>query len=235
VLALALLALQGEASGSRVAVGVVAIGLLVAAVAVLVLILRGERVALRAGELAGRAASAVRRLLRRPPVRGRGQATVKFRSRAGGLLRRRWPAITAAALVSHLSLHLVLLVTLRNVGVPDDAVGWAEVLFVFASTRLLTAVRFTPGGAGVVEALLIGGLVAAAVLLFRALTWPLPVPIGGFTYLAWRRRQARRKSSARDVSGRGRLTRALDHHPAVDPISQTVVDRAGWPPSCCSP
>jgi uncharacterized membrane protein YbhN (UPF0104 family) len=92
--------------------------------------------------------------------------------------------------------------------VPDDQVGWAEVLFVFASTRLLTAVRFTPGGAGVVEALLIGGLVAAggeraevaaAVLLFRALTWLLPVPIGGLTYLAWRRQQSRRPP-ARDAA-----------------------------------
>jgi hypothetical protein len=53
----------------------------------------------------------------------------------------------------------------------------------------------------VVEALLIGGLVAAggeraevaaAVLLFRVLTWLLPVPIGGLTYLAWCRRQSRR-------------------------------------------
>jgi len=92
--------------------------------------------------------------------------------------------------------------------VPDEAVGWAEVLFVFASTRLLSAVRFTPGGAGVVEALLIAGLVAAggqqhevaaAVLVFRGLTWLLPVPIGGLTYLAWRRQQARRRASARDV------------------------------------
>jgi putative heme transporter len=163
-----------------------------------------------AGRRAGRAGRE-----RGPPVAaaasgaGLGQATVKFRSRAGGLLRRRWPAITAAALVSHLSLYLVLLVRLRNVGVPDDAVGWAEVLFVFASTRLLTAVRFTPGGAGVVEALLIGGLVAAggeraevaaAVLLFRALTWLLPVPIGGLSYLAWRRQRVRRRSSARDAS-----------------------------------
>lgn len=78
VLALALLALQGDASGSRVAVGVVAIGLLAAAVTLLVLILRSERVALRAGELAGRSANAVRRLLRRPPVQGWGQATVEF-------------------------------------------------------------------------------------------------------------------------------------------------------------
>jgi putative heme transporter len=209
VLALALLALQGDASGSRVVVGVVAIGLLAAAVTLLVLILRSERVARRAGELAGRAASPFRRLLRRPPAQGWEQATVKFRSRAGELLRRRWPAIVAAALVSHLSLYLVLLVALRHVGVPDQAVGWAEVLFVFASTRLLTAVRFTPGGAGVVEALLIGGLVAAggqqhevaaAVLVFRGLTWLLPVPIGGLTYLAWRRQQARRRASATDAA-----------------------------------
>jgi putative heme transporter len=141
-------------------------------------------------------------------VAGWGLATVKFRSRAGELLRRRWPAIVAAALVSHLSLYLVLLTTLRHVGVADEAVGWTEVLFVFAFARLATAVRFTPGGAGVVEALLIGGLVAAggqraevaaAVVVFRALTWLLPVPIGGLTYLAWRRQQARRRTSARDA------------------------------------
>jgi uncharacterized membrane protein YbhN (UPF0104 family) len=147
-----------------------------------------------------------------PALNGRActrKITVKFRSRAGELLRRRWPAIVAAALVSHLSLYLVLLVALRHVGVPDKAVGWAEVLFVFASTRLLTAVRFTPGGAGVVEALLIGGLVAAggqqhevaaAVLVFRGLTWLLPVPIGGLTYLAGRRQQARQRASAPDAA-----------------------------------
>jgi uncharacterized membrane protein YbhN (UPF0104 family) len=146
-----------------------------------------------------------------PALTGRActrKITVKFRSRAGELLRRRWPPI-AAALVSHLSLYLVLLVALWHVGVPDQAVGWAEVLFVFASTRLLTAVRFSPGGAGVVEAVLIGGLVAAggqqhevaaAVLVFRGLTWLLPVPIGGLTYLAWRRQQARRRASARDAA-----------------------------------
>jgi uncharacterized protein (TIRG00374 family) len=68
---------------------------------------------------------------------------------------------------------------------------------VFAFARLATAIPFTPGGAGVVEAVLIGGLVAAggdrskvvaAVLVFRALTWLLPVPIGIVAYLRWRRR-----------------------------------------------
>jgi putative heme transporter len=95
----------------------------------------------------------------------------------------------------------VLLVTLRHVGVGDAEIGWAQVLFVFACGRLVTAVRFTPGGAGVVEAVLIGGLVAfggdpaqvtASVLVFRALTWLLPVPLGALTYLGWRWRQHRR-------------------------------------------
>jgi putative heme transporter len=79
------------------------------------------------------------------------------------------------------------------------------VLFVFAFARLATAIRFTPGGAGVVEAVLIGGLLAfgadpaqatASVLVFRALTWLLPVPLGLATYLGWRWRQHRRTARA---------------------------------------
>lgn len=59
----------------------------------------------------------------------------------------------------------------------------------------------TPGGLGVVEAVLIGGMVAAggdkakvvaAVLVYRALTWLLPVPLGVGTYLWWRRRSIAR-------------------------------------------
>jgi uncharacterized membrane protein YbhN (UPF0104 family) len=141
-------------------------------------------------------------------VHGWAEATTKFRNRARDLLQARGGWITAAALVSHLSLYLVLLVTLRHVGVGDAEVGWAQVLFVFAGARLATAIRFTPGGAGVVEAVLIGGLVAfggdpaqvtASVLVFRALTWLLPVPLGGLTYLGWRWRQHRLAAPAAAV------------------------------------
>jgi putative heme transporter len=204
VLALALIALQGDASRSRAAAGAVALVLLGVAVGGFAQMLRSDRAAARAGDLAERAANRARRLVRRPPVRGWVGATSKFRSRAGDLLGTRWPAITAAALVSHLSLYLVLLVALRHVGVGDAEVGWAQVLFVFATTRLLTAIRFTPGGAGVVEVLLIGGLVAfggdpsqvtASVLVFRALTWLVPVPLGVLAYLGWRWRQHRRAAA----------------------------------------
>jgi uncharacterized protein (TIRG00374 family) len=112
------------------------------------------------------------------------------------LLQHGWVPITVTSLVSHLSLYLVLLVALRQVGVSEADVSWAEVLAVFAFARLATAIPFTPGGVGVVEAVLIGGLVAAggtatmvtaAVLVYRALTWGLPVLVGIGTYVWWRR------------------------------------------------
>ncbi len=203
VLALGLLALSGHGSGGRVALGVLAIALLAAAIALLVLVLRSERVAAGVGTLAARVVSWARGLAHRPPVSGWDRATVAFRAGTAELLTARLAWITAAALVSQLSLYLVLLLALRHVGIGEAALSWVEVLAVFAFARLLTMVRFTPGGAGVVEAVLIGGLVAAggpsarvtaAVLVFRALTWLLPVPIGAVAWLAWRLGAGRRRS-----------------------------------------
>jgi uncharacterized membrane protein YbhN (UPF0104 family) len=197
VLALALVALQGNASGARVTAALAGIAGLVAAIVVFALMLRSEEGARRLGVLAGRVASRLLRLIGRPPVAGWELATVKFRGRTIDLVERRWVAITATSLVSHLSLYAVLLLALRHVGVSNAEVGWAEVLAVFAFARLATAIPITPGGAGLVEAVLIGGLVAAggakpqvvaAVLVYRALTWLLPIPVGIGCYLWWRRR-----------------------------------------------
>jgi putative heme transporter len=205
VLALALVALQGGASGARVVAALLGIGGLVAAVVVFALLLRSEQMAERFGVLAGRVASRLRRLIRRPPVHGWEVATVKFRARTLELLEHGWVPITVATLVSHLSLYLVLLTTLRAVGVSDAEVSWAEVLAVFAFARLATAIPFTPGGAGVVEAVLIGLLVAAggdreqvtaAVLVYRALTWALPILVGVACYLWWRRQRSFTQSEA---------------------------------------
>jgi len=210
VLALALVALQGGASGARVVAALLGIGGLVAAVVVFALLLRSQEMAERFGVVAGRVASRLLRLLRRPPVQGWEVATVKFRARTLELLEHGWVPITVATLVSHLSLYLVLLTTLRAVGVSDAEVSWAEVLAVFAFARLATAIPFTPGGAGVVEAVLIGLLVAAggdreqvtaAVLVYRALTWALPILVGVVCYLWWRRQSFTPSEAAPSAAG----------------------------------
>jgi uncharacterized protein (TIRG00374 family) len=196
VLALALVALQGNASPGRITAAMLGIGGLIAAIVVFALMLRSERMAERVGIVAGRFMSRLLAVIRRPPVQGWEIATVKFRNRTVDLLEHGWFPITAATLVSHLSLYLVLLVCLRDVGVSNAEVNWAEVLAVFAFARLATAVPITPGGAGVVEAVLITGLTAAggdkpsvvaAVLVYRALTWGLPILVGIFCLLWWRK------------------------------------------------
>src|SRR4029450_7069960 len=160
---------------------------LVAAIVVFALMLRSEHMAERVGILAGRFVSRLLALIRRTPVQGWARATVKFRNRPVALLEHGWFPITAATVVSHLSLYLVLLVSLRDVGVSNAEVGWAEVLAVFAFARLATAIPLTPGGLGFVEGVLAIGLVgaggdpdqvAAAVLVYRALTWALPILVG---------------------------------------------------------
>ena len=197
VLALALVALQGGATGRRVLAAVAGIAGLVGAIVVFAVMLRSEEQARRFGLLAGRAASRLLGLVGRPPVAGWELATVKFRARTIGLVEHRWVAITVWSLVSHLSLYAVLLVALRDVGVSGAEVGWAEVLAVFAIARLATAIPLTPGGLGFVEGVLVTGLVgaggdpdqvAAAVVVYRALTWALPILVGIGCYVWWRRR-----------------------------------------------
>ena len=195
VLALALLAFSSTPTTGRLLAGLAGIAGLVAAVVLLGLLLRSRESAARIGRGAAWVASAVIRPLGRPPVQGWDRATTKFRDRTALLLRARWHWLTLTTVVSHLSLFVVLLVALRAVGVDADEVGTVEALAVFAFARLLTAVPFTPGGLGVIELALITGLsaaggdralVAAAVLVFRGLTYVLPIPLGVGTYLFWR-------------------------------------------------
>jgi putative heme transporter len=202
VLALAGLALSAPPTPGRITAGLAGLAALVVAVVLLGALLRSQESAARIGTSAGRIASALRRPFGRGPVTGWDRATTKFRARTALLLRARWQWITLATVVSHLSLFLVLLLALRFVGVDAEQVSVVEALAVFAFARLLTAVPFTPGGLGVIELALITGLsaaggpralVAAAVLVFRALTYVLPIPIGIGAYLFWRHNRSWRR------------------------------------------
>jgi putative heme transporter len=196
VIAIALLALEGDAAGTTLTAAVIGVGVLVGAVVAFAAVLRSEHVAFVVGDKLGGAMSAVGRIVRRGPFDGWGDKAVRFRSETIELLERRWLWLTLATLVSHLSLYVVLLVTLRHVGVSEDEVSWIQVLAAFSFMRLVSALPITPGGLGVVElgysaALIAAGgdraQVVASVLLFRALTYLLPIPLGALTYVLWRR------------------------------------------------
>jgi putative heme transporter len=202
VVALALVAFTTPPTPGRVLAGLLGVAGLVAAVIGLWLVLRSRASAARVGVTLARWVSALLRLVHRPPVHGWDLALTKFRDRTVLLLRARWHWLTLATVVSHLSLFLLLLLSLRFCGVSAEQVGWAEALAVFAFARLLTAIPFTPGGLGVIEVAMISGLaaaggdraaVAAGVLVFRVLTYVLPIPLGMLTYVFWRRNRSWRR------------------------------------------
>ena len=197
VLALALLALEGEVTAARLTAAAIGIAVLVGAVVVFALLLMSERLARAIGRGLGRVVDWFRGLFRRDPLGDWGERAANFRSDTIGLLRHRWLWLTAATLLSHFSLYLVLLVALRHVGVSQEELSWITVLAAFAFVRLISALPITPGGVGVVElgyaAVLTIGLdditsaqVVAAILVFRAITYLLPIPLGIVAYLVWR-------------------------------------------------
>jgi putative heme transporter len=200
IVALGLLVVSGDAADGLGPAAVVGLVVFLLALAGFAFGLSGERRAARLGRALAGAAAALRRLVRRPGRPDWEHGAVAFRAQAITLLRGRWHWLTLTTLTSHLSLFLVLLLALRHVGVSESEVSWVEALAAFALVRLLSAFPVTPGGLGVVElglaaALVLAGgqeaQVVAAVLVFRVLTFLLPIPIGAFTWWLWRRGEGR--------------------------------------------
>lgn len=200
IVALLLLAIGGAAGGPLVAAALLGIGVLVGVIVAMALILRSERGAFAVGHRLTPVFNLASRVARKTPRDDWGTVTAGFRRRTVDLLRDRWAHVTIATIVSHLTLYFVLLISLRHLGVSNEDVSWQQVLAAFAFVRLLSAVPVTPGGLGVVELGLSAALVAAggdeasvvaAVLVFRLVTFVLPIPVGVGTYFLWRHEKTR--------------------------------------------
>jgi putative heme transporter len=213
VVALALLAIQGKGGGGLIVASLVGLAILAVVVALVVTMRRRTALAGQIGAVLGWVASFLRRLIRKPPVGDWAEAAVRFRSEGARLIAARWVALTLSTVASHLGLYLVLVLAVRDVGIPARELTWAQVLGVFAFVRLLSALPITPGGLGIVDLGYIGGLVlagrhqtdvpvavfhaqvTAAVLVFRALTYGLQLPHGALAYFIWHRRKSWRKAA----------------------------------------
>ena len=196
--ALALLVMLTATRPDALLIAAAAVGLAVLATAVagLGLLVRSESFALRAGGILQRGLAIVCRLVRRQPPCDIPGSLLGFRRRAAALIAARGWRITATTAACQLILWLVLLACLRGVGLSQAQVPWQTSLAAFAFVRLLTALPITPGGLGITELGLIGTMAAglgpgasaqvtAAVLLYRAVTYLPPIPLGAAAYLIW--------------------------------------------------
>jgi len=194
--ALALLTLT---HGDRTALQSIAtIGLVVFVVVAggFALALSSAGMARRVGGLAARLVNRTLRIVRRGPVGWDGESLARFRSRAIGLLRRRWHVLTLATIAGQLTVFLVLLASLRALGVGVDEVSVIEAFAGWSLARVLGSIPITPGGLGLVElgltTVLVGfggnrAGVVAAVLVYRFLTIVPTLVLGATAAATWRR------------------------------------------------
>jgi uncharacterized protein (TIRG00374 family) len=133
-----------------------------------------------------------------PPLTGLAVRLIDERDEVRRSLGERWIAALGAAVGRWGFEYFALLVTLYAVGASPDI--WLTFLaFIVAS--VLTMIPLTPGGLGFVEAGLAGTLAIAGVspgeavlatLVFRLVSFWLPMPVGAVAGIVFRRRYPRR-------------------------------------------
>jgi len=134
---------------------------------------------------------------RRPKIEGLGDRLLVERDEIRETMGARWPEAVGAAVGRWFFEYLVLLLALYAIDAKPDP--WS-VLLAFVTASVLTMIPLTPGGLGFVEAGLTATLAAAgigpekavaATLLFRLVSFWLPLPIGAVAGWWFRRRYPR--------------------------------------------
>jgi hypothetical protein len=185
----------GRALGRAAAVGT---ALLVVALLVVRGLTAGDRGAQALGALADRVTGALGRA--NPMPGGYAAWAVHLRRDSADLISTAWGRLTVGKAAYALLQAALLWLCLAALGTPP---GLAVVFAAFALERILSMVVITPGATGIVEVGMTGLLVglgaepvtaAAGVIVYRAITVGLEVPVGGLGLVWWwaLRRQAPR-------------------------------------------
>jgi uncharacterized membrane protein YbhN (UPF0104 family) len=198
-------ALTGESCGGLscstidIIIAIAGIVCLISMIAV-AFVLRSRTNAQRVGNFAQGVIGGVFRYIKRTPPNV-VETVVGFNDTAAEMVGTRWVPITITNIMAQLAPMLVILAALRGVGA--EGVTVLEVFVAFSVALLLTTVPLAPGGAGTVDAALIGMLVAfgaeydqavAADVIWRAFCFLPQMALGWLAvgYFGIRQRRARR-------------------------------------------
>jgi uncharacterized protein (TIRG00374 family) len=212
-LALPVVALPAILGGARVDHSLATAAYLGAVAFVLVLVVGGLVMSTdRPLELTGRALQwllnkTVRR--RRSPMTDLPQRLLEVRDFVRRTLGARWKTALLTAVGTIGFDYLALLCALRAVGAEPQP---SLVLLAYTAAAVLALIPLTPGGLGFVEAGLVGTLKLAGVaasaaltatLLYRIVSFWLPLPAAGVAYALFRRRERRRARQTASWQPRG--------------------------------
>jgi uncharacterized membrane protein YbhN (UPF0104 family) len=192
---LATTVVAGTAGALDVAVLVAALAALVASGAVCWVVISDSRFSRAAITVGQRIADRAGRRVPRLASREVGPFVDRLRAQGAWLLRERGVGILLAGAAVTLGGAAIVATVVLALDGPAGP-GAFEIVRVYLLVRVAAAFSPTPGNVGVVEGALVAGLVAAgadpasavaAVMVYRGLTYVLPIGTGSVLYLSWRR------------------------------------------------
>jgi uncharacterized protein (TIRG00374 family) len=210
IIALAGVAAEGGRNRTLELVALIALAVFVAIVVGFAVGLSSERLARKVGDRAARIVSWAKRIIHKAPVKWKGESFVRFREEAIDLISRRWWFLTLSTLAGHLTVFIVLIFSVRAVGIPRAEVSIVEAFAAWALARVLGSIPITPGGVGFVELGLTGVLVAfgasndeavAATLIYRFLTVVPTIAFGMVAAATWKLGNRRPREGVPEAAG----------------------------------
>jgi uncharacterized membrane protein YbhN (UPF0104 family) len=185
-------------NGAHAAVfGLIAIVVAVLTIVVFGAIAHSERLARRVGGAVQACVNPFRRMAGKDPVTTWPDRTVGLRAETLSQLRAHGLAVIGTVGGGYLLNAILLVGCMYACGLDRDQLPFSLGLLLYSVSRLCTVVAITPGGVGVVEIVYTAVFVAvlgeetrdavlAAVLVYRAFTYLLPIISGACAYLIWR-------------------------------------------------
>jgi putative heme transporter len=179
------------------AIGLIALAVTIITVVVLGAIARSERLAALVGSVGQKCVNPFRRLFRKAPIDTWPDSARQVRGDTLAQVRGHASVLTVCIGGGYLLNGFLLVGSLWACGVTRSEMPMSLGLFLYGVGRIVTCVPITPGAVGVAEVVytavyvaVLGessqSVVVAGVLVYRALTYALPLVTGLISYIAWR-------------------------------------------------
>lgn len=183
----------------------IALAVTVIVVVVVIALLRSVGFTRWLGHLTQLLVNPILRLFRKPPRSDLEAQAEELRGRTIEVIKDRGGHLTNVTVGNYWFNGLLLTVAIWIAGVPRSSLPLFLGLALYSVGRLSTIIQITPGGVGVVEVAYTATYVAVlgdsmkneivtGVILYRGLTYLLPILVGGVCYVIWRRMRAHERA-----------------------------------------
>jgi uncharacterized protein (TIRG00374 family) len=193
--------------------GLIAVAVSVVTLLIVSAVASSEKLAGRLGRLGQACVNPFRKLFHKAPLTGVDDKFVALRSDLFEELRERGGRLLFWVIANYVLNGVLLVICLWACGVTYSELSLSLGLMLYSLGRIATIIQITPGGVGVVEiaytTIYVAVLgesandsVVAGVLVYRALTYLLPIVTGAFAYVIWRlmRRAEKREEAVAEAT-----------------------------------